>query len=64
MASRRLHLSFPHGAPPWARWGRRVRIGDRHYRVGRATDAEAVLWLDKTPGQEEDLEPGLAAGVK
>ena len=53
MANRRLHLDFPHGAPPWARWGRRVRIGDRHYRVGRATDDEAVLWLERTPRLEE-----------
>ena len=53
MASRRLHLRFPNGAPPWARWGRRVLIGDRHYRVGRATAAEAVLWLEKAQRQEE-----------
>ena len=56
MASRRLHLSFPHGAPPWARWGRRVRIGDRHYRVGRASNAEAVLWLERQPQQNDSLE--------
>ena len=53
MASRRLHLSFPHGAPLWARWGRRVCIGSHHYRVGRASDGEAVLWLERPSNSEE-----------
>jgi hypothetical protein len=54
MASKRLHLSFPHGAPAWARWGRRVRIGEQHYRVGRANEGEAVLWLERaTPSEPE-----------
>ena len=63
MASRRLHLRFPHGAPPWARWGRRVRIGDMHYRVGRASDAEAILWLEKKTGQEDISPPEGPVGL-
>ena len=64
MASKRLHLNFPHGAPPWARWGRRVCIGDRHYRVGRVTEDEAVLWLERTTSQEEPEAPQTTANAQ